>query len=57
MCVCITCDGTANLPSGLFPGLDGGLLTVPGGVRSTDQVGGVLQRALAETETQAHMLK
>lgn len=39
----LTGDGAAHLPGGLLAGLHRGLLAVPGRVRGTDQVGGVLQ--------------
>lgn len=43
--MCLTSDGAANLPSCFLTSLHRGLLTVPGCVWSTDQVGCILQRA------------
>lgn len=44
----LTCDGSPDFPGCLLPHLDGCLLAVPGRVRGADQVGCVLQRALAK---------
>lgn len=43
-----TCDGSPDLPGCLLTHLDGGLLAVPGRMRGADQVGRVLQGALAK---------
>ena len=43
-----TCDGSPDLPGRLLTHLDGGLLAVPGRMRGADQVGRVLQGALAK---------
>lgn len=44
----LTCDGSPDFPGCLLPHLDGRLLAVPGRVGGADQVGCVLQRALAK---------
>lgn len=46
-----TCDGSPDLPGRLLAHLDGRLLTIPGRVGGADQVGGILQGALAEART------
>lgn len=43
-----TCDGSPDLPGRLLTHLDGGLLAVPGRMRGADQVGRILQGALAK---------
>lgn len=44
----LTCDGSPDFPGCLLPHLDGRLLAVPGRVGGADQVGCILQGALAE---------
>lgn len=48
--VCVfTSDGSAYLCGGCLSHLQRGLFTVPGRVRSTDQVRSILQRTLGKT--------